>query len=154
VYWRTLLPRGAISRPDESHTNSLGVTSKTVSAWRRAFIWFCLEESMQGVDTADSRVAATLEPPICAAVRIPHCNGIRDQDTIFLLAIGCEADIHDRPSSKGQTQCLPIQSNSFHKSGRVPCARTVPKPSEFALLGLALSEKQIPQVVGKIEKPN
>jgi hypothetical protein len=33
------------------------------------------------------------------------------------------------------------------------CARTVPKPYSFLLLGLALSEKQTPQVVEKIEKP-
>ncbi len=33
------------------------------------------------------------------------------------------------------------------------CARTVPKPYSFVPLGLALSEKQTPQVVEKVEKP-
>jgi hypothetical protein len=32
------------------------------------------------------------------------------------------------------------------------CARTVPKPYLFSMLGIALSEKQIPQVVGNTEK--
>jgi hypothetical protein len=34
------------------------------------------------------------------------------------------------------------------------CARTVPKPYSFVPLGLALSQRQTPQVVEKIEKPN
>ena len=33
------------------------------------------------------------------------------------------------------------------------CARTVPKSYSFLLLGLAVSEKQTPQVVEMIEKP-
>ena len=36
---------------------------------------------------------------------------------------------------------------------KLSCARTVPKPYSFVLLGLALSEKQNPQVIEKIEKP-
>jgi hypothetical protein len=32
------------------------------------------------------------------------------------------------------------------------CAKTVPKPHLFSSLGIALSEKQIPQVVENIEK--
>lgn len=36
---------------------------------------------------------------------------------------------------------------------KLSCARTVPKPYSFVSLGLALSEKQNPQVVEKIEKP-
>jgi hypothetical protein len=36
---------------------------------------------------------------------------------------------------------------------KLGCARTVPKPYSFLLLGLALSEKQTPHIVEKIEKP-
>ena len=36
---------------------------------------------------------------------------------------------------------------------KLTCARTVPKPYSFVRLGLALSEKQTPQVIEKIETP-
>lgn len=36
---------------------------------------------------------------------------------------------------------------------RVPCAKSVPESELFILLGLALSEKQIPQIVENTEKP-
>jgi hypothetical protein len=36
---------------------------------------------------------------------------------------------------------------------KLSCARTVPKPYSFVSLGLALTEKQNPQVVEKIETP-
>jgi len=35
---------------------------------------------------------------------------------------------------------------------KLSCARTVPKPYLFSVLGLALSKKQIPQVVVNTEK--
>ena len=38
------------------------------------------------------------------------------------------------------------------KNRRFACARTVPEPDVFKLLRLALSEKQIPQIVENIEK--
>jgi hypothetical protein len=51
----------------------------------------------------------------------------------------------------GVCQCA--NSNCLTK-GFTPTARQlVPKPYSFLLLGLALSEKQTPQVVEKIEKP-
>src|SRR5579863_9384802 len=39
------------------------------------------------------------------------------------------------------------------RCGRVPCAKTVPEPISLLLLGLALSEKQIPQLTENAEKP-
>lgn len=39
------------------------------------------------------------------------------------------------------------------KSRRVPCAKTVPESDVFMPLGLALSEKQIPQITENTEKP-
>ena len=39
------------------------------------------------------------------------------------------------------------------KSARVPCAKSVPESNVFMLLGLALSEKQIPQITENTEKP-
>jgi hypothetical protein len=43
------------------------------------------------------------------------------------------------------SNCKPTQAESLNC-----CARTVPKPFLFEPWGLALSEKQIPQVVGKV----
>jgi len=37
-------------------------------------------------------------------------------------------------------------------SRRVPCAKTVPESDVFVPLGLALSEKQIPQITENTEK--
>ena len=39
------------------------------------------------------------------------------------------------------------------KSTRVPCAKSVAESNVFMLLGLALSEKQIPQITENTEKP-
>jgi len=39
------------------------------------------------------------------------------------------------------------------KSRRVPCAKTVPESDVLMPLGLALSEKQIPQITENTEKP-
>ena len=39
------------------------------------------------------------------------------------------------------------------QSRRVPCAKTVPESGAFMPLGLALSEKQIPQITEDTEKP-
>ena len=39
------------------------------------------------------------------------------------------------------------------QSRRVPCAKTVPESEVFMPLGLALSEKQIPQITENTEKP-
>jgi hypothetical protein len=36
---------------------------------------------------------------------------------------------------------------------RVPCAKTVPESEVFMPLGLALSEKQIPQITENTDKP-
>jgi len=36
---------------------------------------------------------------------------------------------------------------------RVPCAKTVPESDVFSRLELALSEKQIPQIIENTEKP-
>jgi len=47
--------------------------------------------------------------------------------------------------TKGFTHCC--------KSRRVPCAKTVPESDVFMPLGLALSEKQIPQITENTEKP-
>jgi hypothetical protein len=53
---------------------------------------------------------------------------------------------------------VPIQTasprGSRHccKSRRVPCAKTVPESEVFMPLGLALSEKQIPQITENTEK--
>ena len=38
------------------------------------------------------------------------------------------------------------------RPGRVPCAKTVPESDVFKPLGLALSEKQIPQITENTEK--
>jgi hypothetical protein len=35
----------------------------------------------------------------------------------------------------------------------VPCAKTVPESDVFMLLGLALSEKKVPQITENTEKP-
>lgn len=47
-------------------------TGAEVSATRRFFLRPQLKGSTQAVDTADCRVAPTLEPPICVADRSPH----------------------------------------------------------------------------------
>ena len=53
----------------------------------------------------------------------------------------------------------PITNGEHHeqlclaKSRRVPCARTVPERSVLTALRLALSEKQIPQIIENTEKP-
>jgi len=39
-----------------------------------------------------------------------------------------------------------------YKSRRVPCAKSVPESDVFMPLGLALSEKQIPQITENTEK--
>jgi hypothetical protein len=47
-----------------------------------------------------------------------------------------------------------VYSNTpCYKSRRVPCAKTVPESDVFMPLGLALSEKQIPQITENTEKP-
>ena len=42
--------------------------------------------------------------------------------------------------------------HACYKSRRVPCAKTVPESDVFMPLGLALSEKQIPQITENTEK--
>jgi hypothetical protein len=49
---------------------------------------------------------------------------------------------------------LTVSSRLCFKKRSVCCARTVQEPNALKRLGLALSEKQIPQVVGNIERPN
>ena len=54
-----------------------------------------------------------------------------------------------RPSV-GRFGCAPARL--CYKSRRVPCAKTVPESDVFMPLGLALSEKQIPQITENTEK--
>ncbi len=53
-------------------------------------------------------------------------------------------------------QCTLAWSDPWLRAGskgrRVPCAKTVPESEVFMPLGLALSEKQIPQITENTEK--
>ena len=75
----------------------------------------------------------------CHRLIIPSKNYVRRRRTILLFYL---------PERVGR-------SAGFHESAfprRVPCAKTVTESDEFTPLGLALSEKQIPQITENTEK--
>jgi hypothetical protein len=53
------------------------------------------------------------------------------------------------PESLGRAPAL----EAAVRSRRVPCAKSVPESDVLMPLGLALSEKQIPQIIENTEKP-
>jgi hypothetical protein len=61
--------------------------------------------------------------------------------------------MHERFFSTVPEQGDLLLKQQASQSRRVPCAKTVAESDVFMPLGLALSEKQIPQITENTEKP-
>ena len=76
--------------------------------------------------------------------------GIGDHDHFGTLITIIPNRDHDRPES---LITMPRNTHLLLQKQAVPCAKTVPESDVFMLLGLALSEKKVPQITENTEKP-